>query len=179
MHWRANSFYWKSKHAITDYCKNGWERSSAAYGRLRGSLCRQAMRKLLRLSESWSGTSGISSLWAIFIKEALWFSKSYWLHGVFPVAISNTVHPRAQVSALRPNLLSFITSGAIQGTLPFIASLSIPFSDVSVLSISLEHPKSDSLTLPLLSIKIFDPLRSLCMTLFWWRYSNPCKICLV
>ena len=102
-------------------------------------------------------------------------------HGAFPVIISMTVQPNDHISLNLPTFYYLITSGAIQLAVPFMLSQSL------VLAINFADPKSASLQIPLLSIKIFAPLISLkhiiknylCITLLAWRNSRPVNIYLV
>jgi len=93
--------------------------------------------------------------------------------GIFPVAISNTVHPTLQISEylinyLRssqqefylPKFVCFITSGAIQFTVPLIEGMYF-ISPSTIEEILFAVPKSANLHIPLLSTRTFAPFMSL------------------
>jgi len=75
-------------------------------------------------------------------------------HGALPVNISITVQPNDQISLNLPTFSYFITSGAIQFAVPLMLNW-------LVFAINFAEPKSASLHIPLLSIKILAPLISL------------------
>jgi hypothetical protein len=66
--------------------------------------------------------------------------------GFSPVAISMTVQPSDQMSALQSEPFCLIISGAIQGTVPFNDSY-MSLQDM-LFSMVLDHPKSEILTSP-------------------------------
>mmetsp|Transcript_111979 Transcript_111979/g.194422 ORF Transcript_111979/g.194422 Transcript_111979/m.194422 type:complete len:209 (-) Transcript_111979:1478-2104(-) len=100
-------------------------------------------------------------------------------NGESAVAISTTVHPRDHTSdALEPPPPRH-TSGAIHFMVPFRLDPPPP-SALSIMSaIRLEAPKSVSLMLPRLSIRMFAPLMSRWTMSFWWRNCSPMRIWLV
>lgn len=85
-------------------------------------------------------------------------------YGGLPVKSSMTVHPRDHMSALVDAPLSSMTSGAIQLGVPATS-----FISRSMARRLRETPKSDSLTLPFLVVRMFAALRSQWTTSQPWR----------
>mmetsp|Transcript_51941 Transcript_51941/g.111071 ORF Transcript_51941/g.111071 Transcript_51941/m.111071 type:complete len:214 (+) Transcript_51941:334-975(+) len=105
------------------------------------------------------------------------FSALRFGQGASAVIISITVQPKLQMSDLLP-ALNFITSGAIQKTLPWI-DLMPPVTVLCKASSSRQAPKSASLASPCASMRMFAPLTSRCTIFSACKNSRPSRICLV
>lgn len=85
-----------------------------------------------------------------------------------------TVQPTLHTSEAEVAPESCMISGAIQYGVPTTcASLSGPAS------VLVETPKSASLTVPSLVVKMLAPLISLCITPWSWRYCRPWRTCVM
>ena len=80
--------------------KNLWFKRSYAVGLWSIFLFKQMFIKSFKCRFNSSGIKGISSLRPICIMAAIGLSKSYYIHGIFAVAISRIVQPKDQISAL-------------------------------------------------------------------------------
>ena len=79
-------------------------------------------------------------------------------HGFPAIAISMIVQPKDHISAFRLYPFWRITSGAIQGIVPFIVDIIWFILKLSVMTVA--HPKSESFAQPFESISTFAPFRS-------------------
>ena len=75
-----------------------------------------------------------------------------------------TVHAKDQISDLVDAPFSSMTSGAIQFGVPATSLISR-----SIARRLRETPKSDSLTLPVLVVRMLAAFKSQWTTSFWWR----------
>ena len=112
------------------------------------------------------GMPGRMSLFIIiYYARKIFYSSILSPHGLPPTNISTTVHPRDHMSLLLTDPSSEITSGAIHYTLPTIWLLiEVKLEDPELVSFlnSLALPKSQSLIIPSLFVKIFEHFKSKC-----------------
>lgn len=166
----------------------------AALGRRLGSLLKHSSKKFRSIGESPSGMGGLSSSTIRNITRSACQHTCEQLgmidvpvsplgmspYGGRPVSSSITTQPRDQISDLVEAPWSSITSGATiiqrqkadikedkQNSLQFgVPATSLTFSIACKFS---DTPKSESLTLPFLVVRILAALRSQCTTDDLWR----------
>ena len=135
----------------------GCSSSSSHDGLTSGLCCSHLSMKSWHSELRWVGISGrmhsvvnCTMYWKIFLID---------LPQGFPaIAISMTVQPKDQTSALKQYPCCIMTSGAIHGIVPLIA-LSCSLSVISEL-MTQAQPKSDNLILPCASKSTFADFRS-------------------
>ncbi|POO02816.1 hypothetical protein TorRG33x02_018020, partial [Trema orientale] len=131
-----------------------WFRSISAVHLLLGSFTKHLLKKSLPSSDNSSGIPGSSSPPIRTKSFQIFDSASRLFQAGFPVAISTTAHPRAQISQGGSYSLSFTDSGDIYKGVPLNSHLCSVFAS-SVFEASLASPKSAILAAPLSKKRIF------------------------